>query len=344
MTEVVVIRNDRLDTPAEALHAYGAQEALEPGALFSILREAGIVGMGGATFPTGVKAQSSAGEIDTLIANACECEPYITADHALLRTHPERVLRGLALLRDALLPKRTVLAIENNKGAAIPVLRKALTAFPEIELKILPTRYPQGSEKQLILSLTGRELPPGKLPKDVGCAVFNVSTCAAVSQAVYEGKPLTERIVTVTGSGVKHPRNLCVRIGTPFSAVIEAAGGLTERAEKVISGGPMMGVAQADLSVPVSKGTNCILCLTAGREAPDAPVCIRCAKCLEVCPMHLQPLYLYRFEAAGDLTALKKLNLTDCIECGCCSYVCPGLLPLVERFRAGKAALREASA
>ena len=184
-------------------------------------------------------------------------------------------------------------------------------------------------------------MPPGALPKDVGCAVFNAATFASIYKAVYEGEPVTRRIVTVTGEGVREPKNLIVRIGTPFSEVIAAAGGLTGDVWKVLSGGPMMGVAQADLAVPVVKGTNAVLCLSRAQDREGAhPQCIRCAKCVTACPMSLQPLYLYRFEQAGDLTALRRLNLIDCIECGCCAYVCPGRLPLVESFRAGKRAVK----
>ena len=211
--------------------------------------------------------------------------------------------------------------------------------------KVLPTRYPQGAEKQLIQAVTLRQVPAGKLPGDVGCAVFNVSTCAAVYRAVCLGMPVTKRIVTVTGEAVRRPQNFSVRIGTPIEQVIAAAGGLTEDVWKVVMGGPMMGLAQCDLSAPVIKGSNGVLCLSQEqkREAAD-PLCIRCGKCVSACPMHLQPLYLYHYERSGEHTELERLHLNDCIECGCCAYVCPGRLPLVERFRGGKRALKEANA
>ena len=307
----------------------------------AIIREAGIVGMGGATFPTDIKAVTAQGRGDTILVNACECEPYITADDALLCSYPEQIFRGLAALDAALHPDRRVIAVEDNKSEAIAILRRHLPDWPGVELAVLPTRYPQGAEKQLIQAVTGRQVPPGHLPFSVGCAVFNAGTVAAVYRAVYEGKPVTKRIVTVTGEGVKEPKNLIVRIGTPFAQVIEAAGGLTEDACKVLSGGPMMGTAQGELAAPVLKGTNAVLCLTSANPTPERPVCIRCSKCVEVCPMHLQPLYLYRYEAAGNLDALQALHVTDCIECGCCSYTCPGQLPLTERFRAAKQALKE---
>lgn len=333
----VVIENDFQDAwiPAAPVEGADADEILK------CIREAGIAGMGGAAFPASVKALSAIGKADTLIANACECEPYITADDTLLRTNAEQVLRGLSLLRRVLQPEQTILAVEDNKQAAIDHLREKLPEFPEIRLEVLPTRYPQGAEKQLIFSVTGRQVPPGQLPVSVGCAVFNVSTCAAVYRAVALGQPVTERIVTVTGQAVRKPGNFLVPIGTPFRELIEAAGGLTEDAGRVICGGPMMGFAQSDLSVPVMKATNCVLCLSDVSNVPEKPVCIRCGKCVGVCPMGLLPLYLYRYR--GDAAQLGRLHGMDCLECGCCAYTCPGRLPLVQAIRGGKQLLKEAA-
>lgn len=307
--------------------------------LLRVIREAGIVGMGGAAFPTHQKAL---GNVRTLIANGCECEPYITADDHLLRHHPEQVLEGIAILGKLLGAAQCVLAVEDNKVEAIKIVGDFFTHFPDMHLKILPTRYPQGSEKQLIQAVTGIQVPSGALPGDVGCGVFNVSTCAAVYRALRLGEPLTHRIATVTGEAVRHPGNYRVPIGTCFEDVLQQAGSLRGCSCRVLAGGPMMGIPQDTLSVPVVKGTNAILCLPP--EKPTAgTACLRCGKCLEVCPMHLMPLYLYRYTKSENVPALRRFHLTDCISCGCCAYICPGKLPLTEVFRRGRKLLRDAS-
>ncbi len=336
----VVIDNDGTD---ETVASARCSDPQDDDAVLHAIREAGLVGMGGAAFPGDVKALSSLGKVDCLIANACECEPYITADDALLRTAPERVLAGIRLMQHVLKPARTVMAVEDNKKTAISILREKVVAYDGMELVVLPTRYPQGSEKQLIQAVTGREVPSGGLPVDVGCVVFNVSSFAAIATAVYDGFPLTERLVTVTGEAVKEPQNMLVRLGTPIDELIKAAGGLTAEDARVISGGPMMGYAQADLSVPVVKATGAVLCLPKEKQSPKSePVCVRCGKCMRVCPMGLQPLYLYRFAAAGDVEELKRLHIMDCIECGSCAYICPGKLDVTELLRHGKQLVRNA--
>ena len=331
----VVIDNDFQDTTVPLVIPETEDDILHA------IREAGIVGMGGAAFPGNVKALGAMGNVDTLIANGCECEPYITADDCLLRTNPEQVLEGMSILGSIIHPNRMVVAVEDNKAQAIEKLNAIVGNYPGIEIRVLPTRYPQGAEKQLVQSVTGREVLPGKLPVSVGCAVFNVSTYAAIYRAVKVGIPLTERIVTVSGEAVGQPQNFIVRIGTPFRDLIAEAGGLRDETERVISGGPMMGVAQNDLSVPVVKATNSILCLPHDRNgAAENPVCLRCGKCVGVCPMRLQPLYMYRYANCENVKELERLNLMDCMECGCCAYNCPAKLPLVERFREGKKALK----
>ena len=334
MVESVVIENDMYEKET----AFTPTANKDSESILTAIREAGVVGMGGAAFPGSVKARSSLGKADTLIANGCECEPYITADDVLLTTQPRQVLRGLELLRLAVQPKRTVLAVEDNKNTAIEGLRRCMADFPEIELTVLPTRYPQGAEKQLIRAVTGREVPAGQLPSAVGCAVFNVSTCHAVYRAVEEGRPLTQRIVTVTGQAVGKPGNYLVPIGTSFRDLLAAAGGLQVNARLVICGGPMMGRAQTDLGVSVMKATNCVLCLPQQMPAQPQP-CIRCGRCVQVCPVHLQPLYLYRY--ACHRQELERLHLFDCIGCGCCSYACPAKLPLTEQFRKSKQLVKE---
>lgn len=339
----VVIENDGLDTPDRTQTPHPDYASLEIDTILAIIREAGVVGHGGAAFPSNMKALTSLGKIDTLIANACECEPYITADDILLRTSPEQVAAGLQIIAKVLDPQRIVLAIEDNKPAAIARLREVLTAESGIELMVLPTRYPQGAEKQLIQAVTGREVPSGKLPAAAHCAVFNAATVAAVYKAVILGQSVTDRIVTVTGEGVRTPRNVLCPIGTSYEELIAYAGGLTDNTWKVVSGGPMMGMAQRDLATVTIKGTNAVLCLSQRQnQEKENPLCIRCGRCMQVCPMHLQPLYLYRYR--GDAANLSRLHVLDCIECGCCAYTCPGKLPLVEVIRQGKSTVKEASA
>lgn len=339
----VVIENDGLDTPDRTQTPHPDYASLEIDTILAIIREAGVVGHGGAAFPSNMKALTSLGKIDTLIANACECEPYITADDILLRTSPEQVAAGLQIIAKVLDPQRIVLAIEDNKPAAIARLREVLTAESGIELMVLPTRYPQGAEKQLIQAVTGREVPSGKLPAAAHCAVFNAATVAAVYKAVVLGQSVTDRIVTVTGEGVRTPRNVLCPIGTSYEELIAYAGGLTDNTWKVVSGGPMMGMAQRDLATVTIKGTNAVLCLSQRQnQEKENPLCIRCGRCMQVCPMHLQPLYLYRYR--GDAANLSRLHVLDCIECGCCAYTCPGKLPLVEVIRQGKSTVKEASA
>lgn len=336
----VVIENDFKDAVCPDIAPFKNPEEITAEELFACIREAGLVGMGGATFPTDVKAISSLKQIDTLIINACECEPYITADDALMIADAKCILDGVALLSRVLTPEKAIIAIEDNKKEAARVMKEQLKDYPGISLQILPTHYPQGAEKQLVKAVTGREVPAGALPRDVRCAVFNVATAEMVHQAVYEGMPLVRRVVTVTGEAVKNPGNYIVPIGTSFKYLIEHSGGLTEDVEKVIAGGPMMGRTQETLDVPVIKGVGAVLCLQEQKTVRGTE-CIRCGKCVEVCPMHLEPLYLYRYGKANRTDLLQSYNLVDCMECGCCSYTCPAKLPLVETFRLGKAALKE---
>ena len=341
----VVIQNDHQQTLCPDIQPRTAEEvkALTAEQLIGIIREAGIVGMGGATFPTHVKLSGAIGKVDTVIVNAGECEPYITADDRLCREMPEKLVSGLQIIMQILGLNHAHIGIEDNKPEAIEALRRVLDPAGGIYLEVLPAMYPQGSEKQLIQAVTGRQVPSGALPAAVGCAVFNVATCKAIHDAVYEGMPLVKRIVTVSGDICMEPKNLLVPIGTSFEALIEACG-YKENPYKVLSGGPMMGAAQYDLSVPTIKGVNAITVLgKANKYAVEQSRCIRCGKCIDVCPMHLMPVLMYKAMFTGDPEEMKSVNLMDCIECGCCAYTCPGSVPLVLAFRAAKQRIRDAA-
>ena len=341
----VVIENDHLDELCPDIQPRSAEQIhnLTPEELMQIIREAGIVGMGGATFPTHVKLSSGIGKVDTMIVNASECEPYIVSDDRLCREYPGETLAGIQILMKILGLSAATIAMEDNKPDAARALRRAIDPRSGITVLQLPTKYPQGAEKQLVQAVTGRQIPSGALPAAVGCAVFNAATCKAVYDAVYHGMPLIRRIVTVSGDIVMQPMNLMVPIGTSFNDLLEAVGH-SENPYKVLSGGPMMGFAQFDLSVPVTKGTNAVTILGhKNRFAAATPHCIRCGKCLEACPMHLEPLRMYRAAMSADLEEMKALSLLDCMECGCCAYNCPATIPLVQAFRAGKQRLRDAA-
>ena len=342
----VVIENDHLGTlcPDIQPRSEEAVAALSPEDLMKIIREAGIVGMGGATFPTHVKLSSGMGKVDTIIINAGECEPYITADDRLCREYPEDVLSGVKLIMKILGLTTAHIAIENNKPEAAKALRARLAAIDGITIDVLPAKYPQGAEKQLIYAITGREVPSGGLPAAVGCAVFNAATCKAIHDAVWLGLPLVKRIVTVSGDIVMEPKNLLVPIGTSFNDLLEAVGH-SENPYKVLSGGPMMGAAQYDLSVPTIKGVNAVTILgRKNRYAVEEPACLRCGKCIDACPMKLMPVLMYKSLQTGDAEEMQSLHMMDCIECGCCAYVCPASIPLVLGFKAGKHRIRDAAA
>ena len=342
----VVIENDHLQQlhPDVQKRSHSQVEKLSPEELMEIIREAGIVGMGGATFPTHVKLASGIGKVDTIIVNASECEPYITADDRLCREYPGEILGGLQIIMKVLSLDKAVIALEDNKPEAYKSLVAATDPATGITVQQLPTKYPQGAEKQLIYAITGREIPSGGLPAAVGCAVFNSATCKAIYDAVYEGMPLIKRIVTVTGDIVMEPRNLIVPIGTSFNDLLEAVGH-SENPYKVLSGGPMMGASQYDLSATVSKGTNAVTIL--GRKnkySVEHSQCIRCGKCIDACPMHLMPVLMYKSMLSGSVDEMLQNNMMDCIECGCCAYTCPACVPLVLGFRAAKYKIREAAA
>lgn len=340
----VLVEND-LRSQAMPLQAEPAPlEDIPRERILQAIADAGVVGLGGAAFPTAAKALAAMDGLDTLIINACECEPYITADDTLLRTSPEQALEGVRILRRLLQPSQTLLAIEANKQPAIARCRSLLGSQRDIQLVTLPVRYPQGSERQLIQALTRRQLPSGSLPAEAGCAVFNISSCAAVCRALRSGMPLTERIVTLSGEALAAPQNLIAPIGTSLRELIAAAGGLLEEDVRIIVGGPMMGVSQTNLDTPLVKANNALLCLPERCCKPShAGACLRCGRCVEVCPMQLEPLYLRAALGRRDFAAAQELHLADCILCGCCAYVCPAGIALAELFRSGRAELKQHS-
>ena len=340
----IVIENDGQDTPWQ-----GRPEPLDSTRvtlelLLARVLEAGIAGMGGGAYPTALKLRLAAGKADTLIINAAECEPYITADHRLLLERSDKILLGAQTIARAIGAQRAVLVTEGDKlNAAEAVERRLRARSGKVELCTVRTRYPLGAEKQIVQTVTGREVPPGGVPLDVKCVVLNVATVFAIQDALFRGRALTHRAVTVTGGAVARPRNLWVPIGTPLSCLLESAGGLRETPSLVITGGPMMGTPQPDLEAPVIKSTNGLVCLTGleRRGERGETVCIRCGKCVASCPMHLAPSFIGRALRQNELHRLPRLHPQDCIECGCCSYICPARIPLLELVRQARELLEE---
>lgn len=338
--ESVVIENNGRDEWVEGL-PYEEKDlsAIDTDEMKKRIQEAGIVGLGGATFPLHVKLSPPPEKpIDTLILNGVECEPYLTADHRLMLEQPESVLEGGRILGKILNAKKVYIGIENNKPDAIALMREKAPPFG-IEVVALEVKYPQGAEKQLIAAVTGREVPSGGLPMDVGCVVNNVGTCFAAFEAVKYKKPLIERVVTVTGEGVENPGNFNVRIGTPFKVLLDKAG-LKEGANKLICGGPMMGLALPTEDNVVLKGTSGIL-VQVGVRAMDYEACIACGRCVDACPMWLNPGLLSTLLEAGAIEEARTANLLDCMECGACTFVCPAKRPIVHLVKFGKAELNK---
>ncbi len=331
----VVIENDFKDDFTDQIDKHDP-EKLTTEDIIELISQAGTVGLGGATFPTKVKLlPPKDAKIDYIIINGAECEPYLTSDHALMRQTPEKVIGGLKILMKVLGLEKGYIGIEDNKPDAIDAITNA--ADDSIEIYSLETKYPQGSEKHLITAITGREVPSGALPAAAGCIVSNAATAAAVYDAVTEGIPVIERVITVTGSGIKTPKVLKFRIGTSVAEIIEFCGGLTDDIAKVILGGPMMGPALFDTNVPAIKGSSGILCLNAKDAYIEQPSnCIKCAKCTTVCPMGLMPLYIGAYSDQRRFDKCEEYNALDCIECGCCAFTCPARRPLVAEIRIAK--------
>ena len=340
----VVIENDFQNTFASELTPHPDYAKLSAQEIVDIVREAGITGMGGAGFPTHVKISSGLGKVDTLIVNAAECEPYITADHRMMLEHGDKIIGGVKILMQTFGLKEAYIGIEDNKPDAIEKMQSL--ACDGIQIVACRTRYPQGAEKQLTQRTTGRETPPAGLPATVGCAVFNAGTTAAVYDAVVEGKPLTQRVVTLTGDALAQPRNVLVPFGTPLLHLVEEAGGFQEEPDRILMGGPMMGIAQYNLDAATIKGNNAMLCMTKAEagEHVENPTCIRCGRCVNVCPMHLTPVYMHLYAEKRLWDEAEGLNLMDCIECGSCNYICPARVPLVQSFRTAKFEIRNLAA
>jgi electron transport complex protein RnfC len=337
----VVISADGQDKWIERPWSIADYAQLRPEQIRQRVRNAGIVGLGGAVFPTAVKMIPGPNKtVDTLIINGTECEPYIGCDDALMRSRPVEILAGIQILRHGMSASHCIIGVEDDKPESIAGLRQAINAgnLEGIELVVVPTVYPSGGEKQLIKLLTGQEVPSGGLPADIGMLCFNVATAQTVYRAITQGEPLVSRVVTVTGQGVAEPGNLEALIGTPFSQLVEECGGYTDQAARLIMGGSMMGVALNNDALPVVKATNCLLVGSAAESTSSGPVmpCIRCGACADACPADLLPQQLYWYTRAKDFDKAQDLHLFDCIECGCCSYVCPSNIPLVQYYRFAK--------
>jgi len=331
----VTIANDSQDRFSPEIKQAKTPFSLSPEEIRQRVKDAGVVGLGGAAFPTSVKLSPPSDKpIDAIIINGCECEPMLTADYRLMLEYSEDILNGAELIRLATGAERIIVGIEDNKLPAYKNLEK-LTQNSRIEVSLLKTKYPQGAEKNLIYALLRREVPRGGLPFDVGIVVQNVGTTKAIWDAVSQGIPLYQRAITVSGPGIKNPKNILVRIGTPFKDVIEFCGGLKDGVDTLIMGGPMMGIAQWSLDVPVIKGTSGILAWESSAPATEY-TCIRCSRCIEHCPMGLAPTQLMKYVKYEVYSDAENWGALDCVECGCCQYICPSKIPLVHWIRLGK--------
>ena len=339
----VVIENDFQNTVCPDIHPVEDPDSLTPEQLVEIVKNAGIVGQGGATFPTHVKISSGLGKVDYVIINAAECEPYITGDHRTMLERPEEIIGGCVYLAKMFGVDKVVIGVEDNKQNGIDAMNKVIAEKKApVVVEPLHCRYPQGGEKQLCQAITGKQVPPGGLPANIGCAVFNINTTCAIYRAITTGMPVVKKIVTVSGSGVVEPKNIECPIGTPVSCLFDACGGLKDGTYKLVCGGPMMGMAQYTADIPVAKGTGAMLAFCENEEQTvEHPQCIRCGKCVSACPMHLEPLFMYQYASKGMVDELNDAHIMDCMECGACSYICPARMHLTHMFKTGKQLLKD---
>ncbi len=337
MVQSIIIENDGEYTSVE-FQAVDDVSSLTKEEIIERIKVAGIVGMGGAGFPTHVKLSPKEPEkIEYIIANCAECEPYLTSDYRLMLDEPESLVGGMKIMVSLFENAKGIIAIEDNKPDCIELLTFLTKDEPKIEVKAVKTKYPQGSERQMIFATTGRAINSSMLPADAGCIVDNTATIINVYKAVKEGKPLTHRVVTITGDAIENPRNFDVLFGTSFSELVEAAGGFKTQPEKIISGGPMMGFAVFDYDFPVVKTTSSLLCMSHDEVAAYEPTaCINCGRCVEVCPSRLIPSRLAKLMDHGDIEAFEKMDGVECVECGSCSYICPAKRHLAQSIRAGR--------
>lgn len=333
----VVIQSDGENSIHESIKPSKDLEHLTRDEIIEIVRDKGIVGMGGAAFPTAVKLDAPK-PIHTLLLNGCECEPMLTADHKLMTNYPEEIIFGLKAMMKATGAEKGIIAIEDNKPDAIEILESKTANISNIEVMTVKTKYPQGAEKMLIKRIMGVEVPSGGLPMDVGVVVGNVATAKAVSDAIQIGMPLVERVISVTGDRLKNPGNYLVKNGTSVKDIVEHCGGIIGEDVAIKLGGPMMGFEVKDLYVPIIKGTNGIIAFEA--EVSEAEECIMCGRCVDVCPMELKPLYYTKYALTEDWNLMNEQNVMDCIGCGCCSYICSSKIPIVDRIKIGKTAIK----
>lgn len=334
----VVIDSDGLNVVDESIRPFPPIESLEAKEILDIIKGAGIVGMGGAGFPTHVKLSPPKEKtIDVVILNGAECEPFLTADHRLMLETPDKIVYGLRAIMKVLGVAKGYIGIEDNKPDAIMSMQKASSSYPEVEVVSLKTKYPQGAEKQLILAIGKREVPSGGLPMDAGAVVNNVATAAAIGEALLTGMPLVERICTVTGSCIKEPKNLRIKVGTMLTEIVEQCGGFSETPGKIVLGGPMMGIATYSLAIPSTKTTSGILTFNdADSKTPESLACIKCGKCVTTCPSYLEPVYISAYSLMDHFDQAEKFHALDCIECGSCSFICPSKRPLLQSIRLAK--------